>query len=159
MDFYPLLYETLVLAIDPNHGYFKVNDVRIKECNVWYPMIHLEDMAQCNFIFLSADKFLLSIEEKACQNAGFSPKVVLMTKGVESVHAMAAAGLGATFIPQSFLRFSKVRKILGYYRLNVKIPEIQLGILRMNTKKLPVQNKKFLEIMPHYLVARENGIK
>lgn len=159
LDFYPLLYDTLVLAIDPNHWYFKVNDVRIKECNVGYPMIHLEDMAQCNFIFLSADKFLLSIEEKACQNAGFSPKVVLMTKGVESVHAMAAAGLGATFITQSFLRFSKVRKILGYYRLNVKIPEIPLGILRIKNKKLTVPTQKFLEILQHYLGERENGIK
>ena len=150
-QFQPLIADTFLLAIAKDHWYLKVNDVHIQQEDDGYPTIHLADMAQCNFIILSPGRTLWNMQQKICESAGFVPKVILETKGVESVHAMAAAGLGATFLPESFLRFSKVKKGLAYFRLDVEEPVIHIGILQLQKRHPSAPAQKFIAMLHTYL--------
>lgn len=148
--FTELFHERLLLAIAPDHWFFKVNEVSIYKTEKDYPTIHLADMAECGFILLTNRRILRNLEEATCKAAGFNPKVILETKGIESVHAMAAAGLGATFLPESFLRYSKIKKTLSYFYLDVPVPDFVIGILQSSNQELSLPAQRFIAIINHF---------
>ncbi len=155
LSFTRLFGDRLLVAIAKDHWYFQVNDVTCTETDEAYPKIHLADLAQCNFILLSTHKELHAFEDELCHRAGFTPKVVLETKGVESVHAMAAAGLGAVFLPESFLRHSKVRKDLAYFLPDVPAPAIDIGLLKSKRQPLSAPAQKLEQALMEELLCEE----
>ncbi len=151
-QFTVLFRDRLLLAIAPDYWYFRTNEVHVQNINKKFPQIHLRDMAQCGFILITNRRALRDIEEEACTAAGFQPKVILETKSIESAHTMAVAGLGATFVPESFLRFSKIKKCLSYYLPDIPAPEIVLGVLQPQKQALPVSAKRFIEILQEFFL-------
>lgn len=147
LDFECLFHDRLLLSVSPAHWYFQVHQVQIKESAEGYPVIHLADMAQCDFILLTNRQVLRNMEDDLCAEAGFSPHIVVETKDVAAAHTMAAAGLGAAFLPESFLRFGRLEAPICYYQIDLPAHSIALGILRSLNQDFSPSAARFAAIL------------
>lgn len=85
-----------------------------------------------------------------CQRAGFFPQHVLICDTVDSMYAMAAAGLGVTFILSSTLRLENHRfHAVHYY---VEPTDFCHGsyVVFPKEERLSEASEKFIEILKDY---------
>lgn len=105
-DFEPIMSEEILVVIPPNHPMEK----RIYERNTkkpTHPVIQLKDLRDEPFILLKKDQKLRKIAISLCEQAGFSPRVILESESIEAAHALVTAGMGITFIPDTLTLLHK----------------------------------------------------
>lgn len=143
-----LFSERMLIAVAPNYWFFHENDVRT--CSIdgkRYPSINLEDLSSARFIMLSAGTVLRSKAEDLCRRAGFTPRVILESKDIGAVHAMAAAGIGVTFVPESFVACHPLKSDAEYYLPMDCDLDMEMSIIRCAGRPLPPAAAEFARIL------------
>jgi DNA-binding transcriptional LysR family regulator len=88
LEIHPLAEDEFVVVTSLSHPLAK------------HQMINLSDLAAEDFIFPSPDQSIYKVYEKACRDAGFSPKIVCQSSHSESSLALVANGMGIGLFPR-----------------------------------------------------------
>jgi DNA-binding transcriptional LysR family regulator len=79
------------------------------------PSLHLQDLAEMDFIFLghASEPHVRALFARHCAAAGFEPRFILDVEHLETLLALVAAGLGVSCVPNFLgrLRFAGVRVV------------------------------------------------
>lgn len=115
----PVLSEEILLAITASHPRFS----KYKQNK-----INLYELREEPFILLKQNQKLHQIAESLCKQSGYKPKVVLESESIEAAHALAAAGMGITLIPDTLAKFSRLAIPPLYFSIEGLAPVRQLVV-------------------------------
>jgi DNA-binding transcriptional LysR family regulator len=96
------------------------------ECD--FPVTSLKKLKEDPFVFLQSSLSLPRIALEMFEISGFVPKVVLESQSIAATHAMATAGLGNAFIPESLARYNDYRRHPVFYQIEPFFPSRDLSI-------------------------------
>lgn len=85
-----------------------------------YPKIKMTELADEPFILLHPDQRLRQIADNMFENANIKPKIMLETRSIETALRLSASGMGFSFVPESFVKFSDLTNPPKYYSIEGK---------------------------------------
>jgi DNA-binding transcriptional LysR family regulator len=132
-----VLTEEILLAVNPNHPRFS----QYKQSR-----INLYELREEPFILLKQNQKLHQIALNLCKQSGFKPKIVLESESIESAHALAAAGMGITFVPDTLAKFSRQKTPPLYFSIAELTPMRQLVIAYRKGRYLSKAAKEFISL-------------
>lgn len=99
LEVYPLLTEEIVLAVPASHPLAGKDEIQ------------LSDAADCNFIAFSHGPSLRVLTDSLCYMAGFAPRIIFESDGINTLFTMIEAGAGVSLIPAETHRRIDEQKI------------------------------------------------
>jgi DNA-binding transcriptional LysR family regulator len=93
-----------------------------------FPLIELSQLQTEPFVMLRSDLSLHKLGLRLCKLSGFTPHIRLESRSIDATRAMAIAGLGCAFIPESIVRFSSFFSHPVYYLMAGLLPVRDLNI-------------------------------
>lgn len=104
----------LVLPLETAKG-FKFPDFRELSC------FDLKALAKEPFLMIANNQKLRLVADSILEKAGFKPTIRYTTKNMETAKRLAAAGMGATFLPYSYLNLFSGTEHLACYPLEAEL--------------------------------------
>jgi Transcriptional regulator len=142
-DFEPIISEEILVVIPPNHPVQKkVNHKTINKST--QPVIQLKELRDEPFILLKKDQKLRKIAISLCEQAGFSPRIILESESIEAAHALVTAGMGITFVPDTLTLFHQTPPYPLYCSVDGSRPIRNLVIAYRKGRYLSVAAKEFI---------------
>jgi DNA-binding transcriptional LysR family regulator len=142
-DFETIISEEVLVAIPPNHAIQKRIDFKTINKST-YPLIQLKELRDEPFILLKKDQKLHKIATFLCEQAGFSPRIILESESIEAAHALVTAGMGITFVPETLTTFHKTSAHPLYCSLDKLRPTRDLVIAYRKGRYLSVAAREFI---------------
>jgi DNA-binding transcriptional LysR family regulator len=133
----PVLSEEILLAITANHPHFS---------QYKHNKINLYELREEPFILLKQNQKLHHIAESLCKQSGFKPKIVLESESIEAAHALSAAGMGITFIPDTLAKFSRLATPPLYFSIEGLSPVRQLVVSYRKGRYLSKAAAEFISL-------------
>lgn len=96
----PLLDERVLLALPPGHP---LCAKLVREEGRKYPVIDLKLAADEPFIMMPTTFRLRMVSERICANAGFTPKITLVTANHATAQHLVAQGFGLNLSPETII--------------------------------------------------------
>lgn len=133
-----LLTEELVAVLPPEHALAECNSIQLKQ---------LEDE---EFALFSQGYTLRSLVQKACEKAGFEPKVGFEGEETDTIQGLVASGLGVSLLPEMSVRH--VRSPLQPVIVKVSDPKVTrtIGLIQRKNEKLPLVADVFRAFLIEY---------
>lgn len=104
LSYEEIFREEILVALPQRHPLIEKLNVSFIDHNS-YPKINLTLLEDDSFILLKQDQKLHQIAVQLCKQAGFKPQIILESESIEAAHALATAGMGATFVPDTLAYF------------------------------------------------------
>ncbi|MGN1319075.1 MAG: LysR family transcriptional regulator [Lachnospirales bacterium] len=82
-----------------------------------YPKIDISELKDEQFILLHPDQRLRQIADSIFDLANIKPKIMLETRSIETAQRLSASGMGFSFVPESFAKFSGLTNQPKYYSI------------------------------------------
>lgn len=102
-SFAELYSEEMVLVLPAGHELSKKYHLP-QDCRGTLPLLPIGLLKDTPFIQMHSEQKLHQQLLSLCEEAGFTPKIYLQTRSMETALTLAAAGLGATLLPMTLLR-------------------------------------------------------
>lgn len=102
-SFAELYSEEMVLVLPAGHELSKKYRLP-QDCRGTLPLLPINLLKDTPFIQMHSEQKLHQQLLSLCEEAGFTPKIYLQTRSMETALTLAAAGLGATLLPMTLLR-------------------------------------------------------
>ncbi|WP_270379722.1 LysR family transcriptional regulator [Mitsuokella multacida] len=102
-SFAELYSEEMVLVLPAGHELSKQYHLP-QDCRGTLPLLPIGLLKDTPFIQMHSEQKLHQQLLSLCEEAGFTPKIYLQTRSMETALTLAAAGLGATLLPMTLLR-------------------------------------------------------
>lgn len=102
-SFAELYSEEMVLVLPAGHELSKQYHLP-QDCRGTLPLLPINLLKNTPFIQMHSEQKLHQQLLSLCEEAGFTPKIYLQTRSMETALTLAAAGLGATLLPMTLLR-------------------------------------------------------
>lgn len=102
-SFAELYSEEMVLVLPAGHELSKQYHLP-QDCRGTLPLLPINLLKDTPFIQMHNEQKLHQQLLSLCEEAGFTPKIYLQTRSMETALTLAAAGLGATLLPMTLLR-------------------------------------------------------
>lgn len=102
-SFAELYSEEMVLVLPAGHELSKQYHLP-QDCRGTLPLLPINLLKDTPFIQMHSEQKLHQQLLSLCEEAGFTPKIYLQTRSMETALTLAAAGLGATLLPMTLLR-------------------------------------------------------
>lgn len=102
-SFAELYSEEMVLVLPAGHELSKKYRLP-QDCRGTLPLLPINLLKDTPFIQMHSEQKLHQQLLSLCEEAGFTPKIDLQTRSIETALTLAAAGLGATLLPMTLLR-------------------------------------------------------
>lgn len=99
LETYSLLTEDIVLAVPTSHPFADMEE------------IHLSQASDCNFIAFSRGPSLRVLTDSLCYMAGFAPKIIFESDGINTLFTMIESGAGVSLLPAETHRKIDQQKI------------------------------------------------
>lgn len=146
----PILTEEILIVLPPNHALHNKSNIEFSNKS-YHPSLNLKLLSEESFIMLKQNQKLRQIAVNLCKLAGFKPKVVLESKSIETVHALALAGIGITFIPDTLTWSLHKQDYQMYYSIEELNARRTLVAAYRKGRYLSVAAREFIEIMKNIL--------
>lgn len=146
----PILTEEILVAMSPNHSLHTKINMKL-DSKLHRPVINLKLLSEEPFIMLKQNQKLRQIAVNLCKQAGFKPKVVLESKSIETIHALALAGIGITLIPDSLTWSLHKPDQPIYYSIEELDARRTLVAAYRKGRYLSVAARAFIEMMKNIL--------
>lgn len=117
--------------------------------------ISISKLSEKPFIMLSKIQLLGKISRDLCNKNGFSPKVIIECHTVETAHSLVNQGLGATFIPELFIK-NLGKRATKFYKIKGFQPVRDFCVIYDNRKYLSSVMKYFIKILDKHLHKQSN---
>ncbi len=92
-----LLHETILAVLPSDHRLCRAVSPSFSNA----PSLPLSALRDEPFILLKPGQRMRQFSLELCRQAGFTPRIVMETENIEAAHALAAAGLGVTLVPDT----------------------------------------------------------
>ncbi|WP_303297987.1 LysR family transcriptional regulator [Mitsuokella multacida] len=102
-SFAELYSEEMVLVLPAGHELSKQYHLP-QDCRGTLPLLPINLLKDTPFIQMHSEQKLHQQLLSLCEEAGFTTKIYLQTRSMETALTLAAAGLGATLLPMTLLR-------------------------------------------------------
>lgn len=102
-SFAELYSEEMVLVLPAGHELSKQYHLP-QDCRGTLPLLPIGLLKDTPFIQMHSEQKLHQQLLSLCEEAGFTPKIYLQTRSMETALTLASAGLGATLLPMTLLR-------------------------------------------------------
>ena len=102
-SFAELYSEEMVLVLPAGHELSKQYHLP-QDCRGTLPLLPIGLLKNTPFIQMHSEQKLHQQLLSLCEEAGFTPKIYLQTRSMETALTLASAGLGATLLPMTLLR-------------------------------------------------------
>ncbi|WP_164918991.1 MULTISPECIES: LysR family transcriptional regulator [Acutalibacteraceae] len=140
ITYQPFFTEEILLAVPYNHPLAQKGASK-DSCQ--YPWMDLRLTQYQPFIILSDHQRLYDISMQIFEKYNIHPKTALCTKSAESAFRLVEAGIGLTFVPETFTRFSLTDKPPALFSIGEPCIQWKLcaawkteGLLTPTAKKL-----------------------
>jgi DNA-binding transcriptional LysR family regulator len=137
-----VLSEEILLAISANHPRFS---------QYAHSKINLNELREEPFILLKQNQKLHQIALNLCKQSGFKPRIVLESESIEAAHALAAAGMGITFVPDTLAKFSRHTAPPLYFSIEELTPVRQLVVAYRKGRYLSKAAIEFINLTKEVL--------
>ncbi len=114
ISFEPIMKEDIYIAAPPDFVPKTISDA------VPYPKIKISELEKEPFILLHPDQRLRQVADKVFDFANIKPKIMLETRSIETALRLSASGMGFSFVPESFIKFSDLTNHPKYYSIEEK---------------------------------------
>lgn len=137
-DSEPLAEERLLLAVPADSplnevfGDFRLSADDIRGNSMKYlttAPVDLKLVGGENLIVCEDGEFSAGVIDEMCAKAGFSPNYALRVRFIETAFSFVKAGLGASFIPDSLVRFGNYSEHPNYYPLPDAIAKTDIALV------------------------------
>lgn len=137
-DSEPLAEERLLLAVPADSplnevfGDFRLSADDIRGNSMKYlttAPVDLKLVGGENLIVCEDGEFSADIMDEMCAKAGFSPNYALRVHSIETAFSFVKAGFGASFIPDSLVRFGNYSEHPNYYPLPDAIAKTDIALV------------------------------
>ncbi len=98
-----LYAEEMILVLPANHPLSKAYNLP-QDCRGNLPVLPISLLKDTPFIQMHSEQKLHHQLLSICEEGGFTPKIYLQTRSMETALTLASAGLGATLMPMTLLR-------------------------------------------------------
>jgi DNA-binding transcriptional LysR family regulator len=153
-----LVQERVVLAVPPNHP---INEELTEYCVPEqyfidssqrrlldsFKTVPLSRFAALPFVLLGSGQNLHKLSLQLCSRAGFDPDIRLTNSSLESITSLVISGMGATFVPDTYIKFSNLRTHPKYYLLDDPTAQRELVAAYKKNRKLSVAGQAFVHIL------------
>lgn len=102
-SFAELYSEEMILVLPAGHELSKQYHLP-QDCRGTLPLLPIGLLKDTPFIQMHSEQKLHQQLLSLCEEAGFTPKIYLQTRSMETALTLASAGLGATLLPMTLLR-------------------------------------------------------
>ena len=127
------------------------------------PQSHpLATLPQIPLLSLSSEAFILPLRHlavgfydrivSACQQAGFSPRVVQHSNTIHTIVSLVAGGIGISLVPASFQNLQRTGVV--YKALQKPTPEVEMTVICRKDDPSPVLHA-FLRVIKERVCARQ----
>ncbi|MGR6980480.1 LysR family transcriptional regulator [Testudinibacter sp. P27/CKL/0425] len=144
-----LFEEQMLLALPPNHPIAQQWQLRAGD-HSHTPVITLAELKDTPFIQMNKGHKLHNMLQKLCEQAGFSPNVVLETESMTTAQALAGAGLGAALLPETLVYADHFDKEPCYCRLDSH-PSRTVVVVYRKGRYLSHATRAFVQTLKTYL--------
>ncbi|MGR3806766.1 LysR family transcriptional regulator [Pasteurella testudinis] len=153
-DYDILFEERMLLALPPNHPI--AAQLKLKAGDHSYtPTIDLSELQDTPFIQINKGHKLHHMLQKLCENAGFSPNVVLETESMTTAQALAGAGIGAALLPETLVYADHFEKEPCYCRPDSK-PSRTVVVVYRKGRYLSRATRAFIQTLKDYVTDNPN---
>ncbi|SMB87142.1 DNA-binding transcriptional regulator, LysR family [Pasteurella testudinis DSM 23072] len=153
-DYDILFEERMLLALPPNHPI--AAQLKLKAGDHSYtPTIDLSELQDTPFIQMNKGHKLHHMLQKLCENAGFSPNVVLETESMTTAQALAGAGIGAALLPETLVYADHFEKEPCYCRPDSK-PSRTVVVVYRKGRYLSRATRAFIQTLKDYVADNPN---
>ena len=146
--------EKLLLAVPPNHPMNKKNMKKSKKVSkslIEETIIDLKEVQEEPFVLLRPEQNLHKMAVKLCKKAGFTPKIQIENKTIDSTIAMVIAGLGISIIPDSIIKYGNLAHNPVYYTIKDDEAKRKLVVAFKKNKELSKSAMEFIEALKDVL--------
>lgn len=112
IEYESVVRENIYLAAPPDY-----EPVSATDNGTPYPQLSLDDLAEEQFILLHSSQRLRQIADSVFTTENIKPKLLLETASIETSLRLSAAGMGFSFVPESYVKFSGLSNPPKYYSL------------------------------------------
>lgn len=98
--------------------------------------INLNMFRKEKFIFQSEGEYASSVIRKLCRKYSFSPQVTFRTNNLDTIFLLLSEGMGAAFIPDSYIKFADISSHPVYYAINDEETEKHIKLIYKKNKYL-----------------------
>ncbi len=140
--------EKIVLAV-PKKGFDRFVPVETRGKSL--APIDLRRFQEAPFIGLTRDYRLHDIMLNLCEQAGFTPNIILYCRNIEAVRAMVIEGLGVSLLPYNPYIFLHSRLHPDYYTLEGLAPSREIAVSFKKNRYLTNATKAFIHILKNTL--------
>jgi LysR family hydrogen peroxide-inducible transcriptional activator len=139
----PLFEERILLAVPKNHP---INAQFEYSGSDNFPEVALSLFSKEGFIMIKNGQRMYTLGMELCREAGFLPKIVFETRSIETANALAAAGMGISFIPEAVRKVAPLRDHAVYYNLKPPAKRTYVAAYQENGY-LPAAAKAFINFI------------
>lgn len=143
MSYDPIMTEEIFVALPPNH-YLCQQLPHTHGSSSARPKLNLGMLRDEPFIILKQGQRMNQVALELCKRACFKPKIILETKNIEAAHALVAAGMGITFIPDTLVGFGNMTERPVYFSLEDLQPTRTIVIAYRKGRYLSKAARKFI---------------
>lgn len=137
----PIMSEEILVALPP-----RLLHQALLNKSQTKPKLNLATLRDEPFIMLKHGQRMNQIALDLCKRAGFKPKIILETKSIEAAHALVAAGMGITFIPDTLVKFGNQPKCPMYFSIEDPTPTRTIVVAYKKGKYLSKAAQEFISI-------------
>lgn len=145
-----VLTEEILVAVPPQHPLKEEVD-KIQSHSSIYPKIHLSKLRNEAFILLKQDQKLHQISSNLCKRAGFKPRIILESESIEAAHALATAGMGITFVPDTLTLFRQTTQSPLYFSIADEPSTREMVVAYRRGRYLSKAASEFIIVMKELL--------
>ncbi|TNH06911.1 LysR family transcriptional regulator [Testudinibacter sp. TR-2022] len=153
-DYDILFEERMLLALPPNHPIAAQLKLKAGD-HAYTPTIELSELQDTPFIQMNKGHKLHHMLQKLCENAGFSPNVVLETESMTTAQALAGAGIGAALLPETLVYADHFEKEPCYCRPDSK-PSRTVVVVYRKDRYLSHATRAFIQTLKDYVTDNPN---
>lgn len=153
-EYQEMMPEEIVLAIPKRHP---INKQLIEEEKLEYdeqrlfPIVSLDNLSGLKYIFLGEHQSISRYFHNLCETAGFTPQKTVVCRNIETAHSMVEAGVGATVVPYSLLKYADYnRNKVCYYSIKQSEFQREMVVIYRKGQYLSDAAREMLRLLTHY---------
>lgn len=116
-----------------------------------YPVISLSSLKDKPFILLTKRQQIGKIARNLCLQCGFEPQTTLECHNIETAFAMITTGLGASFIPELFVKHYMKSNKVKCFMIKDYFPEREIAVVYSKEKYLTLAASRFVELLKDFI--------
>ena len=112
-----------------------------------FPVIDLALLKDKPFVLVTKFQLLGKIARNVCNQKGFIPNIVLECHNIETAYSMMMEGMGATFVPELYVKHAGASERIKIYKIKDAYPDREIALIYNKGRYLPRPADTFIKLL------------